>query len=148
MNDVNEAIDDPCQCDGEAHGCQWCRMGHDCPDECGGGLACPYVRADLAAARRHAAPRRAPDYCSALELAALLGKAAEWSDEQVLARAAELRERAATWRLHRAQGHPAGAVVVEPCGAAYVPVAKVGAWCDVPAEPAPVEPFIDDSLPF
>lgn len=140
--------DDPCDCDGEAPGCRWCRVGHACPAECGGGLACPYVLADLAAARRHAAPRRAPDCCSALELAALLGKAAEWSDEQVLVRAAELRERAAAWRLHRAKGHPAGAVVVEPSGSAYVPVAKVGTWCDVPAEPVPVEPRIDDSLPF
>jgi hypothetical protein len=46
-DDERRAARGTSECDGSCDPmCNWCLLGHECPESCGGGSACPYTQAE------------------------------------------------------------------------------------------------------
>ena len=130
-------------CPGTCHPmCRWCAATHECPVDCGGGDACPYVALDAAdrGLMKVAALMSPPVEVTRVELVALVGQADGLAPGARIALSAEFASRGWRWRRYDGQGVPAGAVAVDHgrWRANYVPlVPEVRAPFEVDGEPSP-----------
>lgn len=130
-------------CPGTCHPmCRWCAATHECPVDCGGGDACPYVALDAAdrGLMDVTALMSPPVEVTRPELVALVGQGESLTPGARVALADALMRRAWRWRLYTGPGVPVGAVAVDHgrWRALYLPlVPEVKASFEVDGTPSP-----------